>query len=374
MQRRHPNLSVCISGRDYHLTTFEDVKDCRIPLRVINAVLNEDWACIVEDELDKAIDLSIAPLVRAVLVQQAGKTIFIFVANHSISDGMSVALVIRDILSVIAGQTMGNLSPIPSIDGIIGIEPIDNQSKNPTVHSEICEPVNRENTSIAYLRFSMELTKAIVKRSKLEQTTVHGALGAALVAALTNDQMDKTPVRIMHPISARKTLNMGEDFSLLINIVTSAYHTSSSDKFWDIAREVRQSVAVTQNAEWIGSDTRAAQQLFNSNLSLETIQQALAAGTSHEIMLTNLGELAFETIFGPLQLLHLWGPMVLTPHLEARTVGVATFNGELTLTVTGRYESSVLLETVRKILEKVCGSDVDHNIDALIDQPNVGRR
>jgi len=372
VQLRHPNLSVRISGNEYHSTAFESVGDCRIPLRIIHTGLGKDWTAIVEGELNEAIDLSVAPLVRTVLVQQPGKTIFIFVANHSISDGMSVALVTRDILNAISGQSIGNLSPLPSLDGIIGLNPSDNQTEIPSGHHSIEKPLPREKTSIAYQKFSEDETNEIVRRSRLEQTTVHGALGAALVIALVNEQTGQRPIRIMHPISARKTLNMGDDFSLLINIVTSAYNGLSGNKFWDLAREVRGSVATAQTAEWIEHDTISSQQLFNNNLSLETILQALAAGTEHEVMLTNLGELPFESTFGPLKLLHLWGPMVLTPHLAARTVGVATFNEKLTLTVTGLFRSTDLLERVRAILAQACGSAADTQIGHFNPPPELG--
>ena len=365
VQLRHPNLSVRISGNEYRSTAFEGIGDCRIPLRIIHTGLGEDWAAIVEGELNEAIDLSVAPLVRTVLVQQPGKTVFIFVANHSISDGMSVALVIRDILNVISGQSIGNLSPLPSLDGVIGLDVFDNQAQIFTEHHSIEKPLPREKTSIAYQKFSEVETNDIISRSRLEQTTVHGTLGAALVVAMVNEQTGERPIRIMHPVSARRTLNMGDDFSLLINIITSAYNGLSGNKFWDLAREVRASVATAQTAEWIEHDTISSQQLFNNNLSLETILQALAAGTEHEVMLTNLGELAFESTFGPLKLLHLWGPMVLTPHLAARTVGVATFNGKLTLTVTGLFRSPDLLERVRAILAQVCGSSADTQIGHL---------
>jgi hypothetical protein len=76
----------------------------------------------------------------------------------------------------------------------------------------------------------------------------------------------------------------------------------------------------------------------------------------YEIKFINLGELPFRREFGLLRLQHIWGPMALTPHLKAKTIGAATFNGELTLTITGLFESFDLLEKVRKILEQVCES------------------
>jgi len=47
VQLRHPNLSVRISGNNYHSSKFEDVIDCKIPLRIIQTGLGEDWAAIL---------------------------------------------------------------------------------------------------------------------------------------------------------------------------------------------------------------------------------------------------------------------------------------------------------------------------------------
>ena len=91
-------------------------------------------------------------------------------------------------------------------------------------------------------------------------------------------------------------------------------------------------------------------------MDVKTIEQALYQGTQHEIMLTNLGQLPFKSDFGGLELKSLWGPMVLTLHDAARTVGVATFNGELALTVTGILTSDGLLQATEKIIDQVCNS------------------
>ena len=83
-------------------------------------------------------------------------------------------------------------------------------------------------------------------------------------------------------------------------------------------------------------------------------------------MLTNLGLLPFATDFGTLELTSLWGPMVLTLHEEACTVGVTTFNGELALTATSLKPYQALLEITERIIEEVCGSQESLQIDSLI--------
>jgi hypothetical protein len=109
-----------------------------------------------------------------------------------------------------------------------------------------------------------------------------------------------------------------------------------------------------QNAEWIKAGIQGTRGLFYNGMDVKVIGEALFQGTVHEIMLTNLGQLSFSSDFGPLQLKSIWGPMALTLHQAARTIGVATFNGALTLTLTGSTSTQFLLKKVEEIIEESC--------------------
>lgn len=362
VQGRHPNLWVQISGNQYSTAHFNHEENCEIPLRVVYTESGDNWNSVLEAELAEPLDVTIAPLAKAVLIQQPGKSVFLFISNHSIGDGMSVALFIRDILTVLSGNTIGNLFPISSLDEHVGIslmEPGEDRGGSEQVKNNL---LPRSNVSVERLKLSGTLTRQLIERAKSEKTTVHGALTAAIVLALqtkSNPFGQEIPVRILHPLSARTTLSLGEDYGLLINIVTIPYLPSPQQTFWEFAREIRQGIAATQTSDWIKSDITATTGLFSNSLSINTVEDALHQGTAHEVMLTNLGQLSFASDFGNLKLKSIWGPMVLTPHTLAQTVGVATFNGELTLTVTGLAPSQSLLETVAQIIEKGCSTPQD---------------
>jgi hypothetical protein len=49
---------------------------CPIPLRIISITNSENWQSIIEEELRQPIDITIAPLAKAILIQQSGKCIF----------------------------------------------------------------------------------------------------------------------------------------------------------------------------------------------------------------------------------------------------------------------------------------------------------
>lgn len=372
VQKRHPNLSVQILGNEYSTAYLKHVDDCKIPLKIIYTKTDENWNSVIEEVLNQPFDITIAPLVRAVLIQQPGKSVFIFISNHSIGDGMSVTLVIRDVLTVLSGSTIDMLMPLSSLDELAGVplRAVENQKINGFMQLKN-SLVSRSEVTVSRRKFSRTLTEKLIERAKREETTVHGVLSAAIVLALKqiNTSMHEEPVRILHPLSARRSLSIGDDFGMLINIVTLPYNPAPEHTFWNFAREVRQGIASTQSAGWIQDDINATKELFHNGLDVNTIEQALHQGTAHEIMLTNLGQLSFPTDYAGLALTSLWGPMVLTPHESAQTIGVATFNGALTLTLTGLSPSSPILEAVDKIIDIVCNTEQDIQIDSFYQYP-----
>lgn len=356
VQKRHPNLRVQISGDQYAKAHFESIEHCPIPLRIILDT-GKTWNSIVEEELKQPIDITIAPLAKAILIQQSGKCVFIFISNHSIGDGMSVALVIRDILTVLAGKSIDLLETSLSLDEHIGFPLKKTDLSRPVGYKPSYKKLQpRSSVSIEYLKLPYDLTQKLIERSKTECTTVHGALSAAIVIALKklDSSTQLKPVRILHPLSARATLDIGEEFGLLINMTTLSYNPTPEETFWNFAKDVRTGIAPMQTPDWIRQDIEGTDGLFSSGMDLKDVKQVLHEGTVHEVMLTNLGRLSIESDFNPLKLKLLWGPMVLTPHEEAQTIGVATLNGELTLTLTGQKSSKSLLENLENVLYEAC--------------------
>jgi hypothetical protein len=83
---------------------------------------------------------------------------------------------------------------------------------------------------------------------------------------------------------------------------------------------------------------------------------AMAAQGAHDIMLTNLGTLGYQTDFGDLQLEAVWGPAVSARLVNAHTIGVATTNGSIRLLQTTFAPVGSLLETVEEILVTACAT------------------
>ncbi|MCX2483852.1 hypothetical protein [Pedobacter sp. MR2016-24] len=359
VQKRHPNLAVQISGNTYSTAFFEPIADCKIPLSFVYTKREENWNELLERELNIPLNITAAPLAKALVIQQSGKSVFIFISNHSIGDGMSVALFIRDILTVLSGETITPLRPVSPLDQLAGIIVKEIPAEDLSGFKQLSNSVApRSAVNIRRLKLSHTLTDSLIKRAKNEKTTVHCALSAALVIALkqVESTLKEKPVRILHPLSARTTLGLGDDYGLLMNILTLPYDPAPKDTFWNFAKTIRKGIASTQTLEWIKSVNNATRELFYNGLDVNTVEHALRQGTEHEILLTNLGQISFKADYGRLTLKSLWGPMVLTAHDAAQTVGVATYNGALTLTLTGISLSEGLLEAVERIIDQVCNA------------------
>jgi hypothetical protein len=71
---------------------------------------------------------------------------------------------------------------------------------------------------------------------------------------------------------------------------------------------------------------------------------------NHDIMVTNLGELKYDTVFGKLNLRAVYGPMVRFGKGMEQTIGVVSSNGSLCLTNTSDTPFEGLLEAIVKTL------------------------
>lgn len=354
-QKRHPNLSVKITGHHYSNLTFEHVNNRPIPLKVLYSMEDYDWDNVIEEELALPFNMEEAPLARVVIIQQPGKSIFVFVTHHSIGDGMSVSLIIRDILSVLSGETLSDLALIPSMDQLAGI-PSPEMQEDLTVAAELGKGEAWPALKVNRLRLSDVVTAKLIARTKSEGTSVHAALSAALILAGRKlaPEWGNKEVRILHPVSARKMLNVGDDYSLVLNSIVASYGTENDASFWDLARAAKESLSLTTTKEWLMAHLTGASALFTSNMDTDDVEKLIHQATDHDIVLTNLGLLPFKTDFGQFKILSIWGPMILTPQVNGQTIGVASINGNITLTLTSASPIKGLLKATEKIIIAAC--------------------
>ena len=366
LQKRHPLMSVCINGEPGSIPSFNQ-SDAPIPLRIVEDEPEPRWELEVGEELAIPFDPSQAPLIRAVLIQGARDAAFMLVAHHSIADGLSLAYAIRDALDLLAGRTLAPLPWLASQDDIMNVpdSPTDGRELSPAqaLDHAVYRPNDNARPTVKGLRLSQGLTSNLRDRARREGTTVHGALCAALVLASreVSTEWRDTPLRIMSPINVRPLINVGESCGVFVSATTSLFDEEATD-FWDLARDARNSIAANQTSEYIAAGLSAFRQVVGDGAEVVTAAEFAARVFANEIMVTNLGSLAFDQRFGPVTLKALFGPAVLTGFEGQQTVGVATVNGALCLLHTGHKPPDGLLDKTQRILARACAGIDTHEI------------
>jgi hypothetical protein len=224
VQRRHPNFSVNIERDKDGNLCFYHVAGVRIPLRII-AGDNLRWEPEMVREVATPFDTRQAPLVRAVLLHQAHRAVFILVSHHSIADAKSIVFAIRDILQAFSGKTLVPLAPRAALDTLLPPVPEpgkDEASPGDSAPAPMAKPVvfrkpDGSLPRISRLTLTPALTRELRRRSRSEATSVHGVLVAAAVAAArqASAELKEAIIGVVSPIDLRKLLGAGEDVAPL---------------------------------------------------------------------------------------------------------------------------------------------------------------
>jgi Condensation domain len=355
VQLRHPFFSVCIEEDGNANWSFRRVAGTQIPLRVVNTKnATSRWEREIETELATRFDARQAPLIRAVLLHQPDKSILIFSAHHSIGDGLSMAFAIRDVLQALSGERLDSLPPLASMEELLGMPQTQPARRVLETSSGSIEKNVVEAPRVKGLRLSPELTSKLLGRSRQEETTLHGALCAALV--LAGRQLFSTwnnPVRIHSAIDARRLLHLGDNYMQLSFGGIVAVNPDAMLGFWDIARFMKSGLAVTRSLPSMIAGLGALNDLLLQGLDPHTFSRIARESYAHEATLTNLGSLPFNTSFQSLKLTSLWGPAIDLDGV-GQTIGAATTNGSLCLLYTSSAPAPPLLEVMQQAMVAAC--------------------
>ena len=366
LQQRHPLLSVGIE-EDSSTPHFRAQSNAPIPLRVVwNSTLS-DWQQEIASELATPFHPQQAPLVRAVVIQGRDESMFILAAHHSIADGLSLAYAVRDTLQALHGEALESLSPMPAQEPLLylsqeSINSIEShaQPAPPPEGRPICfRTLDASLPHVDSLRLTPELTYKLIERSRMERTTVHGALCSALVIAgreISTDWRD-SPVRILSPFNLRKQLGIGEDCGVFIWAGIVPFGTKESADFWDIARYAKTALTSRQSLQDILLGMDGLDQAMSAGCDVSMASQIQAQAFPSELLLTNLGSLPscqFER--ENLRLKALWGPAVLMGFQGEQTVGVTTTNASLCLLHTSFAPMPSFLQRTEQILLSACAT------------------
>lgn len=250
LQRRHPMLRTAIrtdsAGRRPRFTAAPGNP---IPLRSVTAgapgeaAAADRWEREVNDhELVTPVDWSRGPLARAVVISASGAEPgeqdvhdLVLTLPHCIADGTTVLTLMRQWIELAAGIETGDLDPdgpavwservlpapegmlppehrgLPGLRRIVAQQLIDQGAarrlKPRRMEATRRIPFRERTTRLLHRSLSAEQLADLAEACRREQTTVHGALAAAMVSAVAEDAgAGAGPVMIGSPITFRDAL------------------------------------------------------------------------------------------------------------------------------------------------------------------------
>ena len=335
---------------------FTPVPYGSIPLRVVENCISE-WTAHVASQLDQPFDASRAPLLRATLLHGADRSVIILCVHHSIADGLALSFLMRDVLRAFAGELVRLSAETASIEHLVaarhGTLAMPQTETNPTARPPMpYRPLDRSTPRVEALRLTREMTRSLRERARIERSTLHGALCAALTAAASTfvPGWSNIPLRVLSPIDIRKRmLNGSEHVGMCVTGVVLDDESGTHD-FWSTARSFSDRLEPAKSLEGISALVGMVHDLVSPISTVRQAREVLAQGFGAEILLTNLGAVAFKDVYGPLTLHALWGPSVDTGFAMGQTVGAVTVRDQLHLLHTSYEPISGLLGEASSLL------------------------
>lgn len=266
VQQRHPMLQVYIVESEDGLY-FQSSEITEIPLQVIYKQEENEAIKIAEKELHTKFTQGKNPLCRLTVLyshQNPNTCEMIITFHHGIVDGISCMRFIDDLLLYCQQINDGeNISQVESLDLMAPIENLVNynipkpREKEPVTNEQptlppqlIIEhqaPANERLTRMLPRMLSQETTKLLIDRCKQEQTTLHGAMCAAMLFAAAKLLSIDTQVNLSYglPVNLRKYCEpeiAGENLGCFISVLGFNQLVEPNTSFWDLARECKSQI------------------------------------------------------------------------------------------------------------------------------------
>ena len=316
---------------------FTPVAYGSIPLDVVKDAMSE-WTAHVAGQLDQPFDTSRAPLLRATLLHGADRSVIILCVHHSVADGLALSFLMRDVLRVFAGEPVRLSTETASIEHLVAARrstlAMPQAEATHTARPPMpYRPLDGSTPQVEAVRLTREATRSLRERARVERSTLHGALCAAVTAAASTlvPGWSDIPLRVLSPIDIRRRmLNSSEHIGLCVSAVILDDEGNPQD-FWSLARSFSDRLEPAKSVEGISAMVGMVRDVASSVSTIQEAQEFFAQGFGAEIILTNLGAIEFKNTYGPLTLHALWGPSVHAGFAMGQTVGAVTVRDRLHL-------------------------------------------
>jgi hypothetical protein len=363
LQRSQPFFSVRIDVDDHKRPYFRHVDSSPIPMRVLDRRLTASWEAEMGKEVSTMISADHAPLLRAVLIHETERSIFIITAHHSISDGVSMTAALCDLVQALSGKQLERRPVPPSSEHSLGVV-----STVSTVQVQTGNAVAKGNDRTSFpqsyvgpftvqsLRLDAALTSRIRKRARTEETTLHGALCSAVIyaARLTAPAWRQETIRLLSPINARNQCRIGDTSSMCIGAAIIPIAPGLEFDLWSLARRIK--------SEHAGPVSRAGltvglQMISDAVANVSDVLGALdfiEPTFAYQVAVSNVGELCSTGKEPAIRIASMWGPSNLLGFEAEQLMGAVTINECLHLLYTAYSPIPHFVEQVRATLIAMC--------------------
>ncbi|OLP19728.1 hypothetical protein BST81_04110 [Leptolyngbya sp. 'hensonii'] len=350
LQARHPLLRVSIhtdlSGSPYFVEG-----SAPIPLQVLPRLHSQHWQQRVAQELTQPFDWAIAPLIRIVLLQSPGLSDLLMTCHHTIADGLSAVILLRELLTLMNQSPLPPAQPLPSaLETLLPVqEPAYPVRVGQTVLARsllwvkrLFQPARPPFHPLANLQLRVQsgslppaMTRALLRQCRQEQTTVHAALCAAFLLALAQQESHLHSLHCFSPVNLRPylTASLAETCGLYIVPARTTHDLTAGQTFWNIARSLKFQMTGQLTMEKLQSACRQIQALTAARPDPHTLLEIFTDNLNSDLMVTNLGRLDLPQQAGSLSLEAVYGPAVLSGFRQERVVGLATLDDRLFFTI-----------------------------------------
>lgn len=382
-RQKHPLSTARMVDGDQGLPWFEATDPAVVSLRVIENGTDKLWLSTIAEELAVLIYPRIDPLIRFVWIQGDGFSDLITVCHHALADGLGAAYFVRDILTFL-GNPETEFTPLPLAPSLEALIPEEVEAALlPHVMAEMEKraaqppppemPVRPLPPPARFKVHAHELTKSqtasLLARARAEQTTIHGALGAAFLFAFAEQFGETTSYTrtLQSPVNIRSYLSqsVGESLGNFIQILTTDADCSQGEDFWEVARTLRAGfVEKLTPAELFGFSVMIKQMGAIDEATFDGMYNGWIATrpehVDYDLSLSNIGRLDFAEQYGRFKLRSFYGP-TFSSSIDENVAGVCTVNGRLAFTFIHKlkYLESAVAETIVSNTLKVLGKAAD---------------
>lgn len=391
VQKKHPLTRSKIQFDENDIAWFTDEGVGPIPVREYRRQSGNDWMNTLQLDYREPFNFSTGPLLRVIVVQGENCSDLILFAHHTICDGRSLTLLLRDLLRFLANP----VEPINPMDELPVIE--SDNLPTPLTHTKILRLIARRmnrrwkdyhlkftqseyeqiydqfweepNTLIPH-SLTPEDTRKLIRWCKNRDLKVHSVICTAFYRAQSEIQpWQKCHKNLFMPLDVRTRLKhkVGEVFGFYATAAIIPIRYKFRKSFEQNAHRFHMKI---QNELRRGDPFKTLKFGFLSPTLTDAlyfqkfgfIQNPLVQKLSKLIgwnrlttgmMISNLGKLDIPETYGNLHIERVYAPSVITTRHE-KYLGIATINGCINFLMTSR--NSIVPENV---VSQVCNRAIE---------------